>query len=80
MCSLAQSQCRSLLAARPSACMSDKLLSPSLTSRSRFGIPIYPIGTHVFTASESGEGKGDMQWSVVSLVGSSVGMTENSGD
>ena len=51
-----------------------------------FDIPItirdtdLPIGTHVFTASESGEGKGDMQWSVVSLVGSSVGMTETLGD
>src|SRR5262249_42853597 len=38
-----------------------------------------PIGTHVFTALERGGGKGDMQWSVVSLVGSNVGMTETQG-
>jgi hypothetical protein len=35
-----------------------------------------PIGTHVFTALERGEGKGEVQWSVVSLVGSNVGMIE----
>jgi hypothetical protein len=34
------------------------------------------IGTHVFTALERGGGKGDMQWNVVSLVGTNVGMTE----
>jgi hypothetical protein len=41
--------------------------------------PDLPIGTHVFTALERGGGKGDMQWSVVSLVGSNVGMTETQG-
>ena len=50
-----------------------------------FDIPItirdtdLPIGTHVFTALERGGGKGDMQWSVVSLVGSKIGMTETQG-
>ena len=50
-----------------------------------FDIPItirdadLPIGTHVFMALERGGGKGDMQWSVVSLVGSNVGMTETQG-
>jgi hypothetical protein len=50
-----------------------------------FDIPItirdtnLPIGTHVFTALERGGGKGDMQWSVVSFVGSNVGMTETQG-
>jgi hypothetical protein len=38
--------------------------------------PDLPIGTHVFTALERGGGKGDMQWNVVSLVGTNVGMTE----
>jgi hypothetical protein len=33
--------------------------------------PDLPIGTHVLTALERGGGKGDMQWSVVSLVGRS---------
>jgi hypothetical protein len=47
-----------------------------------FDIPItirdtdLPIGTHVFTALQRGGHKGDMQWSVVSFVGSNVGMTE----
>ena len=41
--------------------------------------PDLPIGTHVFTALERGGGKGDMQWSVVSLVGSNLGMTETQG-
>jgi hypothetical protein len=41
--------------------------------------PDLPIGTHVFTTLERGGGKGDMQWSVVSLVGSNVGMTETQG-
>ena len=41
--------------------------------------PDLPIGTHVFTALERGGGKGDMQWSVVSLVGSNVGMAETQG-
>jgi hypothetical protein len=41
--------------------------------------PDLPIGTHVFTALERGGGKGDMQWSVVSLVGSNVGMIETQG-
>jgi L,D-transpeptidase catalytic domain len=36
--------------------------------------PDLPIGTHVFTALERGGGK--MQWNVVSLVGSHVGVTE----
>jgi hypothetical protein len=31
--------------------------------------PDLPIGTHVFTALERTDGSGDMQWSVVSLVG-----------
>jgi hypothetical protein len=31
--------------------------------------PDLPIGTHVFTALERTDGNGDMQWSVVSLVG-----------
>jgi L,D-transpeptidase catalytic domain len=35
--------------------------------------PDLPIGTHVFTALERGGGK--MQWNVVSLVGSHVGVT-----
>ena len=38
--------------------------------------PDLPIGTHVFTALERGGGKRDMQWSVVSLVGSNVGTAE----
>jgi hypothetical protein len=38
-----------------------------------------PIGTHVFTALERGGGKGDMQWSVVSFVGSNGGMSEPQG-
>src|SRR6476661_6159776 len=38
--------------------------------------PDLPIGTHIFTAVERGGGKGDVQWNVVSLVGSKVGMTE----
>jgi hypothetical protein len=38
--------------------------------------PDLPIGTHIFTAVERGGGKGDVQWNVVSLVGSNVGMTE----
>jgi len=41
--------------------------------------PDLPIGTHVFTALERGGGKEDMQWSVVSLVGSNVGITETQG-
>jgi hypothetical protein len=41
--------------------------------------PDLPIGTHVFTTLERGGGKGDMQWSVVSLVGSNVGMSETQG-
>jgi hypothetical protein len=41
--------------------------------------PDLPIGTHVFTALESGGDKKDMQWSVVSLVGSNVDMTETQG-
>jgi hypothetical protein len=41
--------------------------------------PDLSIGTHVFTALERGGGKADMQWSVVSLVGSSVGMIETQG-
>ena len=41
--------------------------------------PDLSIGTHVFTALERGGGKRDMQWSVVSLVGSNVGMTETQG-
>ena len=50
-----------------------------------FDIPItirdtdLPIGTHVFTALQRGGHKGDMQWSVVSFVGSNVGMTETQG-
>jgi L,D-transpeptidase catalytic domain len=50
-----------------------------------FDIPItirdtdLPIGTHVFTALERGGGKGDMQWSVVSFVGSNVGMSNSQG-
>jgi L,D-transpeptidase catalytic domain len=48
-----------------------------------FDIPItirdidLPIGTHVFTVSERGGRKGDMEWSVVSVVGSNVGPTES---
>jgi len=38
--------------------------------------PDLPIGTHVFTALERGGGKRDMQWNVVSLVGSHGGVTE----
>jgi len=38
--------------------------------------PDLSIGTHVFTALERGGGKGVTQWSVVSLVGSNVGMIE----
>jgi hypothetical protein len=38
--------------------------------------PDLPIGTHIFTALERGGGKGDVQWNVVSLVGSNVGTTE----
>jgi len=38
--------------------------------------PDLPIGTHIFTAVERGGGKGEVQWNVVSLVGSKVGMTE----
>src|SRR6516164_1003197 len=41
--------------------------------------PDLPIGTHVFTGLDRGEGKGDMQWSVVSLVGSNVVMIETQG-
>jgi hypothetical protein len=41
--------------------------------------PDLPIGTHVFTALERGGGKGDMQWSVVSLVESNIDMTETQG-
>jgi hypothetical protein len=41
--------------------------------------PDLPIGTHVFTALERSGGKEDMKWSVVSLVGSNVGMTETHG-
>jgi hypothetical protein len=41
--------------------------------------PDLPIGTHVFTALERGGGKGEMQWSVVSLVGSN-GHDRDSGD
>jgi hypothetical protein len=50
-----------------------------------FDIPItirdidLPIGTHVFTALERGGRKGDMEWSVVSVVGSNVGLTETQG-
>ena len=36
--------------------------------------PDLPIGTHVFTALEQGGGKGNVQWSVVSLGGSNVGI------
>ena len=51
-----------------------------------FDIPItirdtdLPIGTHVFTASQRSGPKGDMQWSVVSFVGSNVGHDRYSGD
>jgi hypothetical protein len=38
--------------------------------------PDQPIGTYVFTALERGGGKRDMQWNVVSLVGSHAGVTE----
>jgi L,D-transpeptidase catalytic domain len=47
-----------------------------------FDIPItirdidLPIGTHIFTVLERGGRKGDMEWSVVSVVGSNVGPTE----
>jgi hypothetical protein len=50
-----------------------------------FDIPItirdtdLPIGTHVFTALQRSGPKGDMQWSVVSFVGSNVGMTDTQG-
>jgi hypothetical protein len=50
-----------------------------------FDIPItmrnsdLPIGTHVFTALERGGSEGELQWSVVSFVGSNVGMTETQG-
>ena len=50
-----------------------------------FDIPItirdsdLPIGTHVFTALERGGREGELQWSVVSFVGSNVGMTETQG-
>jgi hypothetical protein len=50
-----------------------------------FDVPItirdsdLPIGTHVFTALERSGGKGDMQWSVVSFIGSNVGLTESQG-
>jgi L,D-transpeptidase catalytic domain len=40
--------------------------------------PDLPIGTHIFTAVKQGGGKGDVQWNVVSLVGSNVGVTETS--
>jgi hypothetical protein len=38
--------------------------------------PDLPIGTYVFMALERGGGKRDMQWNVVSLVGSHAGVTE----
>jgi L,D-transpeptidase catalytic domain len=38
--------------------------------------PDQPIGTYVFTALERGGGNRDMQWNVVSLVGSHAGVTE----
>jgi hypothetical protein len=45
-----------------------------------FRDPDLPIGTHVFTSLERSGGKGDMQWSVVSLVGlSNVGTAEMQG-
>jgi hypothetical protein len=50
-----------------------------------FDVPItirdsdLPIGTHVFTALERGGREGELQWSVVSFVGSNVPMTETQG-
>ena len=50
-----------------------------------FDIPIairdidLPIGTYVFTALERGGRKGDMEWSVVSVVGWNGGLTETQG-
>jgi hypothetical protein len=41
--------------------------------------PDLPIGTHVFMALERGGGREDMRWSVVSLVGSNVRMTDTLG-
>ena len=65
-----------LLAARLSACMSDKPFSPSWTSRSQSEIPISRLA-RMFSPPWSSSGKRGMQWSVVSLVGrSNVGTAE----
>ena len=69
-----QSRFRSLLVARIQRLYVRQAFEPMFDIPVTIRDPDLPIGTHVFTALERGGGKGDMQWSVVSLVGSNVGM------